>query len=29
VATSHPPEELAAADQVVSDLTKVTWPPSR
>ena len=29
VATSHPPEDLAAADQVVPDLTKVTWPPTR
>jgi sugar-phosphatase len=26
VATSHPPEDLTAADQVVPDLTKVTWP---
>jgi HAD superfamily hydrolase (TIGR01509 family) len=26
VATTHPPEDLAAADQVVPDLTKVTWP---
>jgi beta-phosphoglucomutase-like phosphatase (HAD superfamily) len=26
VATSHPPGDLAAADQVVPDLTKVTWP---
>jgi sugar-phosphatase len=28
VATTHPPEDLAAADQVVPDLTKVTWPPT-
>ena len=26
VATTHPPEDLAGADQVVPDLTKVTWP---
>ncbi len=26
VATTHPPEDLTAADQVVPDLTKVTWP---
>ena len=29
VATTHPQAELAAADQVVPDLTKVTWPPAR
>jgi mannitol-1-/sugar-/sorbitol-6-phosphatase len=28
VGTTHSPEELAAADQVVPDLTKVTWPPA-
>jgi sugar-phosphatase len=28
VATTHPPEDLAAADQVVPDLTKLTWPLS-
>jgi HAD superfamily hydrolase (TIGR01509 family) len=26
VATTHPPEDLAAADQVVPGLTKVAWP---
>jgi sugar-phosphatase len=27
VATTHTPEDLAGADQVVPDLTKITWPP--
>jgi HAD superfamily hydrolase (TIGR01509 family) len=26
VATTHPPGDLAGADQIVPDLTKVTWP---
>ncbi len=26
VATTHPPAELAAADQVIPALTKITWP---
>jgi sugar-phosphatase len=28
VATTHSPEDLADADQVVPDLTRVTWPPA-
>ena len=28
VATTHAPDDLAAADQVVPDLSKVTWPQS-
>jgi HAD superfamily hydrolase (TIGR01509 family) len=28
VATTHPPEDLADADEVVPDLTKVAWPPA-
>jgi sugar-phosphatase len=27
VATTHPPEDLTGANQVVPDLTKITWPP--
>jgi sugar-phosphatase len=27
VATTHDPAELAGADLVVADLTKITWPP--
>jgi hypothetical protein len=26
VATTHPPQDLTGADQVVPDLTKITWP---
>jgi sugar-phosphatase len=26
VATTHPPEDLAAADEIFPDLTTATWP---